>query len=99
VNKKALFKMTKPRLRVKPPKEDQMIVFVVLAQRRGDPESHHYIVSVFSNKEHAENCGQAEHYCRGGKYDCIIEERELLNEDITVLNSVDYNFPLRKYVE
>ena len=60
-----------------------MKVYTVLAQRWGDDESHHYIVGVFLNKEHAQNCGFAETQYRGNKYDCKIEEHDLEDSDIT----------------
>lgn len=74
-------------------------VFAVMAHRWGDEEGHTYLVGVFTEKKHAENCGKAEKVYRGGKYDCIVHEIPLIEDDQTI-ESDEYNIPkLRVYKE
>jgi hypothetical protein len=50
------------------------MVYVVEALRWGEDESHHYIVSVHSEKPAAEAAATAHSEYRGGKYSCVVWE-------------------------
>lgn len=62
-------------------------VYVVTMQRWGDPETHNYVQGVFTLKEEAEKCGEAEREYRGGKYEPKITEWVLDEHDS---DSMDY---------
>ncbi len=56
-------------------------IYIVLARRWGDDESHSYIIGGFSNKYKAQKAAIEVHKSRGGKYECEIIEMNI-NEGI-----------------
>ncbi len=55
-------------------------VYVVVMNRWGSEEGHHYTVGVFDNLDKAKKSAEEEHENRGGKYEWIIEAWSL-NKD------------------
>lgn len=47
-------------------------VYVVIARRWGDPESHAYLVGVYEKKHAALEAAEKEADWRGGKYGCEV---------------------------
>ena len=51
-----------------------MKLYVVIMQRWGDPELHHYVEGVYDDPAKAVEAGNKEQEWRGNKYEPLIEE-------------------------
>lgn len=49
-------------------------MWVVLMQRWGEAEGHHYLLGVYSSKDYAKYAGDVEKSWRGGKYSPFIQQ-------------------------
>lgn len=61
-------------------------VYVVTMHRWGDDETHNYVQGVFTDKDQADKCGEAEKAWRGGKYEPKITEMILDEHDQDSMN-------------
>jgi len=77
------------------PKQDKnnKTVFVVIMQRWGSSEDHHYIIGVFKKFKEAQKAGVKEREYRGGKYDPSISEIEI---DGTIIKKYEYTQSWRR---
>ena len=48
-------------------------IFVVIAYKNGNRESHSYTVGAFNKKAQAIKCAESHADYRGGKYSCTVE--------------------------
>lgn len=58
------------------------IVYVVTMKRWGADSSHHYIVGIYRNLDHAKQVAQEEKDCRGGKYEWVIQSYSLNGKEV-----------------
>lgn len=56
-----------------------MLMYVILARRWGEPDTHCYLVSVADNKEAAFAIAEAEEKFRIGEYQCEVIETNVCN--------------------
>ena len=64
-----------------------MEVYIVLARRFGNSETHAYVVGAFDNIDLANKHADSEESYRGGKYSCEIVKCELNTEDSSIVRN------------